>query len=203
MTSSQRKTSIHDQRQLPSESARTPWRKGKTAPPNTAHHENAGSLGGVFFQSHGSERENAPPHHGMKQPHRNQHPQVMGVNAASVRRAAAEVAAVNWTAGGNMAQPAGNNTPRHQAAPVQGGQQGGNAQVHSPHYQIAGAQKQQGRIRIAEFQRMQVHVDSHGNLRAHVKENGDDAQCQMAEGTRCQRSSFSPSPAVVSRRSGR
>lgn len=85
-------------------------------------------------------------------------------------------------AGGNMAQPAGNNAPHHQAAPVQGGQQGGNAQIHSPHDQIAGAQKQQGRIRIAEFQRMQVHVDSHGNLRAHVKENGDDAQSQMAEG---------------------
>ena len=49
MTSSQRKTSIHDQRQLPSESARTPWKKGKTAPPNTPIMKMPEALAVYFF----------------------------------------------------------------------------------------------------------------------------------------------------------
>lgn len=49
MTSSQRKTSIHDQRQLPSASVSAPWRKGKTAPPNTPIMKMPEALAVYFF----------------------------------------------------------------------------------------------------------------------------------------------------------
>lgn len=118
----------------------------------------------------------------MEQPYGNQHPQVMGVNGDQRQDGRRGGCRRQLDTGGDMVQPAGNDAPHHQSAPVQGGQQGRNAQVHSPHHQVAGAQEQQRFIRIAEFQGVQVHVDAHGHLCAHIKENGDHAQCQMPEG---------------------
>ena len=156
--------------------------EGENGASEHAHHENAGSLGGVFFQPHGGERENAAPHDGMEQPYGNQHPQVMGVNGDQRQDGRRGGSRRQLDAGGNMVQPAGDDAAHHQAAPVQGGQQGRNAQVHTPNHQVAGAQKQQRFIRIAEFQGVQVYIDAHGHLRSHIKENGDHAQGQMPEG---------------------